>query len=402
MEVIYLFFESGIVRIPLYRFDKCLFRRFLNYGGAWNKTTKEFIFKRNIFNNQSSMKNLSAVFVWVEEDSDVPVQIFGFSERLWPEPDVSDPPIQVKADPVRLEQEYISPVKAECAMQDYKLLPDKFPQYWQKRLEDEMRARKYSPCTLRIYVHYNRLFCRILQKLPGEIIPDDITQFLAAMERNRDYSASTLNLSISAIKFFYKKVFKNETISGQRRPRHDKQLPMVLSKSEIHKMLDTEKNLKHRLLLMLVYSSGLRVSEVVALKKEHIDLARKLIYIRLGKGRKDRCTLLSEKAARIIEDYYIIYNIKTWLFPGQSANHPLSIRSAQKIFDKALRHAEIIKRLSIHSLRHTFATHLLENGTDIRYIQTLLGHSSLRTTERYTHIAKGSILNIKSPLDTIL
>jgi site-specific recombinase XerD len=162
-----------------------------------------------------------------------------------------------------------------------------------------------------------------------------------------------------------------------------------------------EKNPKHRLLLMLVYSSGLRVSEVVALKREHIDLSRKIIFVKEGKGRKDRSTLLSEKAARFIEEYYSFYNIEKWLFPGQCPNRPLSIRSAQHIFDKAVRRACITKDISIHGLRHTFATHLLENGTDIRYIQSLLGHASLRTTERYTHVARRSLLNIKSPLDTI-
>jgi site-specific recombinase XerD len=152
---------------------------------------------------------------------------------------------------------------------------------------------------------------------------------------------------------------------------------------------------------MLAYSSGLRVSEVVALKREHIDLSRKVIYVRLGKGRKDRNTILSEKAAHFIEEYFNFFQIEKWLFPGQPPSHPLSIRSAQYIFDKALRHAEINKKISIHNLRHTFATHLLESGTDIRYIQSLLGHANLRTTERYTHVARRSILNIRSPLDTI-
>ena len=177
-------------------------------------------------------------------------------------------------------------------------------------------------------------------------------------------------------------------------------LPIILSKKEIFELLENEKNVKHRLLLMLVYSSGLRVSEVVSLKKEHIDLSRKVIYIMNGKGRKDRCTLLSEKVAGFITEYIAFFNIKTWLFPGQPATNHLSIRSAQHIFEKALRNVRIPKNISIHSLRHSFATHLLENGTDIRYIQNLLGHSNLRTTERYTHIARRSILNIKSPFDS--
>ena len=224
---------------------------------------------------------------------------------------------------------------------------------------------------------------------------------MATIEKDREYSASSLNLAISAIKFFYKNVLKKDILNDRHRPSYDKHFPMVLSKTEIAKILSMEKNLKHRLLLMLAYSSGLRVSEVVTLKKEHIDISRGIVYIRLGKGRKDRCTLLSEKANRLFTEYCVIFNIQTWVFPGQNTNRPLSIRSAQKIFNKAVCRAKITKELSIHSLRHTFATHLLENGTDIRYIQELLGHSSIKTTERYTHVAKSSILNIQSPLDTI-
>jgi site-specific recombinase XerD len=260
---------------------------------------------------------------------------------------------------------------------------------------------KYSRHTRSLYLYFNRLLCNTIRKSPEEIQQEDITEFLAIIEKNKDYSAASMNLAISAIKFFYKRVLKNDIVKEQRRPRHDKRLPMVLSKEEIQKILALEKNPKHRLLLMLVYSSGLRVSEVVQLKKEHIDISRKVIYIKRGKGRKDRCTLLSEKAFRLFAEYCKTSDIQNWLFPGQPATSPLSIRSAQKIFEKAAFQANIHKEVSIHSLRHTFATHLLENGTDIRYIQDLLGHSSLRTTERYTHIAKGNILNIRSPLDTM-
>ena len=239
----------------------------------------------------------------------------------------------------------------------------------------------------------------MLRKTPEEIFPEDVKQFLAAIEKDKHYTASSMNLAISSIKFFYKNVIKKDIILEQRRPRHDKNLPMVLSRAEINNILDMENNIKHRLLLMLTYSSGLRVSEVVALKKEHIDITRRIIYVRHGKGRKDRCTILSQKAADLVVFYLSSNNIQTWLFPGQPPTRSLSIRSAQKIFDKATSRAEITKHVSIHSLRHTFATHLLESGTDIRYIQALLGHSNLRTTERYTHIASGSVLNIQSPLD---
>jgi site-specific recombinase XerD len=240
-----------------------------------------------------------------------------------------------------------------------------------------------------------------MRKEPEGSTGEDITTYLAYLDKQRDLSSSSMNLAISALKFFYHEVFKKNIVREQHRPRQDKRLPLVLSGSEVNRLLDTEKNPKHRLLLMLTYSSGLRVSEVVALKKEHIDVNRKAILIRAGKGRRDRYTLLSDRAAQFIGDYCAIHKLEGWLFPGIPDRRHLSIRSAQNIFDKALRNAGILKAVSIHSLRHTFATHLLESGTDIKYIQELLGHISLRTTQRYTHVARRSLLRIQSPLDNL-
>jgi site-specific recombinase XerD len=321
------------------------------------------------------------------EDKSAPLMIFGFVKRPWEEM----PELPAVGD--GLPSLSFSPPAPP--------LPEQFSEYWQTKLETELRSRKYSPQTRRCYLYFNRLLCRSLQKTPEAIQPEDITRFLATVEKDKEYSASSLNLALSAIKFFYREVFKKGSIADQRRPRHDGRLPQVLSKEEMKKIISVEKNIKHRLLLMLVYSSGLRVSEVVALKKESIDFSRKVIYIKQGKGRKDRYTLLSEKAAGFIKEYCASCGIQTWLFPGQPKTGPLTIRTAQHIVDKALRRAEITKKVSIHSLRHTFATHLLESGTDIRYIQELLGHSSIRTTERYTHVAKRNKKTKKSPLDTI-
>jgi site-specific recombinase XerD len=387
MDVVYLFCESDTVRIPFVDYDARLFRMLAARGGIWDKAQRQFVFMRNSDTNAERFIPFfrSVSCVWVEVDSPVPLRIFGFWERPWED----------ELDECSVEQN-------EFYLDNPGSLPEKFPEHLKAKLEAELRSRKYSLRTLRAYIYYNRLLCRILQKSPEEIHTDDITNFLAAIEKEREYSASSLNLAISAIKFFYKSVFKNDIFKDQHRPQNDKRLPAVLSKTEIGVILKLEKNLKHRLLLMLAYSSGLRVSEVVSLKKENIDLSRRVIYIRLGKGRKDRCTILSEKAALVLNQYYTLCDIKIWLFPGQPKTHHLSIRSAQYIFDKAVRRAEITKRISIHSLRHTFATHLLENGTDIRYIQELLGHSSIRTTERYTHIARRSVLNIQSPLDDIV
>jgi site-specific recombinase XerD len=441
MVVIYVFIEREEIRVPFFYTDMRLFNLLAGHGGEWLQRTGQFLFRRDISLSRLRQSFPGAVFVIASESTSPQVRLYGFSQRPW-QRDISNvatgnaaaacrfvatnraaangggkgsfstmpllPTLthQCKLPPVKSAPE--SPASAKVMTPPLALRnpifkpapPEKFSAQWQNRLDAELRARKYSLQTIRSYQYYNRLLCRTLQKSPDEIRPEGITGFLAELEKDKKYSSSSINLAISAIKFFYDKVLKSERLCDRQRPHKDGRLPIVLSRKEIGKILDTECNPKHRLLLMLAYSSGLRVSEVVALKRESIDLERNVIYVRLGKGRKDRYTLLSEKAAQFIAEYYEFYGTQTWLFPGQSAARHLSIRSAQHIFDKAVTRAEIQKEVSIHSLRHAFATHLLENGTDIRYIQELLGHSAIRTTERYTHVARGSALRIQSPLDS--
>jgi site-specific recombinase XerD len=404
MDVIYFFCESASVRVPLFAYDQDLFNRFVRGGGFWDRERQEFIFRRDV-NAEKLNGFLPAVpCVWAEELFPAQVRVFGFLERTCKNPNGSAENAHNDSRVEKTDGANSGSIETACRPFDFPhrlSLPEKLSEQWRNKLEATLRSRKYSPRTQKAYIYYNRLLCLTLQKPPEEITPDDITEFLAIMEKSKEYSSSSINLAISSIKFFFRHILKNDKIGEQYRPRHDKTLPMILSKEEIVKVLGTEENPKHRLLLMLAYSSGLRVSEVVALKKEHVDLSRKVIYIRLGKGRKDRNTLLSEKAAQFIEEYYKFFDIQKWLFPGQPSDRHLTIRSAQHIFDKAVCRAGITKKITIHGLRHTFATHLLESGTDIRYIQTLLGHSNIRTTERYTHVAKRNVLSIKSPLDTI-
>jgi len=386
MNVIYLFCEFNAVRVPFFKFDQHLFSRLIAQGGVWDKDQRQFVFRRDRSAEWFCRLFLGIPCVWVEENVSEPMRIFGLKDCPWED--------SLKEDP--------NPANVRFTLFDSPPLPDTFPEYWRNKLEDELRSRKYSPRTRNIYIYFNRLLCRTFQKTPEEINSEDVTRFLALIEKNKNYSSSTMNLALSAIKFFFKEVLKKKSINEQHRPRQDVIFPSVLSKEEVKKILVLENNPKHRLLLMLVYSSGLRVSEVVALKKEHIDLDRKVVYIKLGKGRKDRYTLLSEKAALFLAEYCTSFEIKTWLFPGQPITDHLTIRSAQHIFKKAARRAGIQKKTSIHGLRHTFATHLLENGTDIRYIQSLLGHANIATTERYTHVACRKVLSIQSPLDSIL
>jgi len=402
MDVVYFFRESpsarGGVRVP-FGYDKNLFTLLVRCGGFYDRAYREFIFGRDVNAEYLSGILAGVPCVWIDENSSGLPQIFGFFDRPWEDFTESNVEIAHNA--------YANRKAGETRDKTFSFsreisLPEKLSEQWLNKLEAALRSRKYSPRTQNAYIYYNRLICRTLQKTPEEIHHEDVTEFIANMEKSGEYSVSAMNLAISSIKFFFRHILKNDEISEHHRPRSDERLPMVLSKEEVVKILSLEKNPKHRLLLMLVYSSGLRVSEVVALRKEHIDLSRKVIYVRLGKGRKDRSTLLSEKAANFIEEYYEFFEIDKWLFPGQPVTRHLTIRSAQNIFDKAVRRTGIEKKITIHGLRHTFATHLLESGTDIRYIQTLLGHANLRTTERYTHVAKRNVLSIKSPLDTIL
>ncbi|MDI9512668.1 MAG: tyrosine-type recombinase/integrase [Bacillota bacterium] len=186
------------------------------------------------------------------------------------------------------------------------------------------------------------------------------------------------------------------------RPKKEKKLPEILSKNEISKLLKAVKNLKHKAILYLVYSAGLRVGEVVKLKPTDIDSDRMLIPIIQGKGKKDRYTILSETALSILRQYVKVYKPEHWLFPGQHPDKHLTERSVQKVFDNARIDAKIRKDVSVHNLRHSFATHLLEGGVNLRYIQELLGHSSSKTTEIYTHVTQKNLSNIISPLDTIM
>jgi integrase/recombinase XerD len=396
MEVVYLFYESDAIRIPFFDYDQRLFRMLVSVGGGvWDNTRKEFVFRRNEDMTRFNRIASYIPYVYVLEKAANPIRIFGLRERQWQGiPDINSAQKNVE-DTVFVMPDISVPVPLPPPESD------KFPQYWEIKLETEMRAAKYSRQTRLNYMYYNRFLCHNIQKFPEEMQAYDIKQFLAAVEKGRDYSAATLNLALSAIKFFYTRVLPKDIIEVQHRPRQDKRLPVVLSKDEIKKMFMTENNFKHRLLLMMVYASGLRAGEVVSLKRQDIDISRKLINIRSGKGRKDRYTLVSETVINALTEYYSRYNITNWLFSGADPNKHLVTRSAQHIFERALKRARIEKDASLHSLRHSFATHLLESGTDIRYIQELLGHASILTTERYTHVARRKTLSITSPLDTI-
>lgn len=216
---------------------------------------------------------------------------------------------------------------------------------------------------------------------------------------HRGYSHSYVNQCISALQFFMKNVFGQIETAGYIRPKKETKLPDVLTLEEVKRILSHVENIKHKAILYLTYSSGLRVGEVVRLKLPDVDVERRIVKVRQGKGRKDRFTILSDAAYQLLQKYIELHKPEKWLFPGQTAGSHLNERSVQKMFEQVLSRSGIKKKVSIHVLRHSFATHLLEGGTDLRYIQELLGHQSSRTTERYTHVTVKDARRIKSPLD---
>jgi site-specific recombinase XerD len=270
-------------------------------------------------------------------------------------------------------------------------------------LDKELKLRGYSPLSRKAYRQHIHSFSLYIKKNLSLVKEGEIKDYLYFLIERKGVSRSYINQAISALKFFYVQVLKSsQFVDNIPRPRREKKLPVVLSREEIIKMLNVTINPKHRLLLMVTYSAGLRVSEIVCLRSEDIDSDRELIRIKSAKGNKDRYTTLSVVALEALRDYWKVYRPKGWLFPGADGEKHLSTRTAQKIFEQALVKAQIQKSVTIHVLRHSYATHSLEDGVDLRYLQELLGHSRPETTMIYTHVTQKDLTKIRSPLDNIV
>lgn len=263
-----------------------------------------------------------------------------------------------------------------------------------EKMRSELRLRHYSPKTERSYVRCAELYLK--EKGSPQFEENHLKSFLLAKLDN-GAAPETVNLYLNAVKFFYKEVMGYRRKIELRFARRNLRLPVVLSREEIQRILESVQNKKHRCLLALAYGAGLRVSEVVNLKARDIDLDRNLIVIRDGKGGKDRIALLPEKLFVELRDLVSEKNGSEILFESERGGR-LTTRTAQKVFEHALHKTGILKEASFHSLRHSFATHCLENGVDVRYVQTLLGHSNICTTQRYTQVTQISLAKIKSPL----
>lgn len=269
------------------------------------------------------------------------------------------------------------------------------------KMRDELKIGGYSPRTAKSYLAHVLRALPHFGPDPEDWAPDDARSYLIAL-LERGVSHTYAAQAVSALKFLWKRVLRRSDLETDLPHPHQKpRLPSVLSRDEVRRLLDAIDNPKHKALVLLIYSAGLRVSEAVQLRSVHIDRDRALLHVTHGKGDKDRYTLLSDVALEALLRYRSVAPTSVWLFPGTDTRKPLSVRSVQHIVASARERANIDKHVTVHTLRHSFATHLLEAGTDIRHIQELLGHASLRTTEIYTHVSTHSLGQIKSPLDSL-
>jgi len=266
-----------------------------------------------------------------------------------------------------------------------------------------LQSKRYSLNTIKTYTDALKSFLTFYaQKNIHDIDNKDVIHFNNEYILKNNLSSSYQNQIVNAIKLYFSSIQEKKIeIEKIHRPKRAKNLPNVLSKEEVKLILNAHQNIKHKTMLSLVYSCGLRCGELLALKPEHIDSKRNIVLLKNAKGQKDRIAPLSPKILEMLREYYQIFKPKTYLFEGQTPGQPYDARSLQLVLKQALEKAKISKPVTLHWLRHSYATHLLESGTDLRYIQELLGHSSSKTTEIYTHVSTKNIQQIKSPFDDL-
>lgn len=270
-----------------------------------------------------------------------------------------------------------------------------------RRMIDDMTLRNLSPATQRSYLHAVTKFSRHFGCQPDRLGLEDVRSFQVHLV-SQGISWPALNQIVCALRFFYGVTLSHaeipERIVYARTPR---KLPSILSTDEVVRFLEAVPSLKTRVALTTAYAAGLRASEAVSLQVADIDSSRMVLQVRHGKGAKDRTVMLSAALLAILRSYWRLARPAPWLFPGRSPDKPIDVQVLHAACRSATKAAGLTKRVSVHTLRHSFATHLLESGTDIRIIQVLLGHSSLSTTARYTHVATTTIARTQSPLDRL-
>lgn len=271
-----------------------------------------------------------------------------------------------------------------------------------QKLEDQLTLKQFSYSTIKNYRHHLiAIFLYYNQKEPQKINSDDIQKYILHQIRFKKIAESTQNSIINSIKSYWERVLGlPKEIIKIPRPKKTKHLPNVFSQAEVIKLIESPKNLKHRLILLLIYSAGLRLSELINIRVRDISISRRVIFIKDSKGKKDRFVTLAEQILPYLKEYQNQYNPNYWLFEGKSGGQ-YSKRSVQSIFYKALESSKVFAYGTVHTLRHSYATHCIENGFSTALLKEALGHSSIKTTEKYLHISSHALKTLKSPLDII-
>jgi integrase/recombinase XerD len=335
-------------------------------------------------------KGENRIAVYFERNPDIILRIKKLEDARWSYHLMAWhlPDNQVNRDRFHLEQEFqLSEINVQKIAQFTRWLTSK----------------RYSLNSIKVYTEALRtLFKHLYNKPVATINNEDIIAFNNDYILRRNLSSSYQNQFVNAVKLFFKAIEGSSlNIDLVHRPRTEKLLPNVLSKEEVKKILEATPNLKHKTMLSLIYSCGLRRGELLRLKPQDIDSKRNIVIIRQSKGKKDRIVPLSEKILVMLRSYYKAYLPQTWLFEGQIRGTPYDERSLASVLKRAVENSKIKKPVTLHWLRHSYATHILEAGTDLRYIQELLGHKSCKTTEIYTHVSTKNLQKIKSPFDDL-
>jgi integrase/recombinase XerD len=271
-----------------------------------------------------------------------------------------------------------------------------------RRLEEELKLRGYSEVTVRIYVRAVRKFAEFHGRSPAQLGREEIRAYLLHLMTDKQASRSAVDQTIYALKFLYTQVLDRPfEVDKVHYPKRPKRLPVVLSGPEVVRLLSATSSLKQQALLMTLYSAGLRLSEALGLEPKDIDSSAMKIHVRAGKGGKERYAVLSARLLETLRRYFRQYRPERWLFYGETRARPMTSRTAQRIVADTAREAGLTKRVTAHTLRHSFATHLLERGTSLVYIQALLGHQWLKSTLIYTHVGHPALSKVHSPLDEL-